>query len=1084
MFVVRRLVGIVFGAGVLVGLLVVSRGDDGNAPARSPSLRESFETAEPLWQREYTDTTVKLLAQERSERAAHDGRLSERFQFESAPGSQFFVSYATPKVPVSDDLNVSLYVRSDRAGVQLFGRVVLPSDVDPETRAPSFVLVPGTIFDAPERWQRLELAHMIPAIEQRARVLRVLTRRPVRLDGAYLERVVVNLLGGPGSAEVFLDQLEIEPVPRDLLAAWSKAHEPRKAGVDAKGGPEPKRKAIANGTIRLDRNLLEKKRDDGRWYPWLPTAIDAPGANPRELRLRGFKIIVDSLKSDPERLRAAIAMGALLMTRVGGGAAADDPQRLIEDVMNYPLRKDVAFWHVGDHLGRLRSSQRRAAELARIREILTALRGLDDDESHLTMGNVDGEVPLFARAPSGLDMIGIAPHLWGAALEPMESYAYFNQRKLLTVRANLGGLFWAWIPASCPPEVVKNIWGYDTPPPWGTPPVQPTQLRLMTYLALAAGYRGLGFTGDADLTRPGGLGRALLIEMSFLNLEIDLVEHILAGNENKIRDYNVFDLAPLPVPANAAQLPLRRPMVKELTPRIGMLASAIPLVDRKGALLLVADYAYSAQYQPPQLSLDEVTVTPALPEGAQAFEITPGDVKVLNLERTVGGRQITMTEFDTTCMILCTGDLRIYEQLRRIVEGIRPKAVPLAIEQAEILLQAVTETNGRLAADGHEFISKVDLKRRQQAGIEGDPPDVPDLLAESQKYIQSAREAQERQDYAGAWAEARRASRPLRIVMHGHWVQANAALAKAAKTFYPKRPGEEEDDDLAAITPKKKSNAPKLPKRPPLLVMPISCPPCVSYFTLPEHYIWVDWIKGRPGYRFGRNRVPSGDFENPRAISEAGWVDVSYETEGLLAKVSTAPREEPVAKKAESKDAKKKENPPPERSASKRVIKLEVKPAHPEELDTTLSPILDFPVAAIRSPPIAVEANNFIRISVLAKRAFPSAQGVGGVIVRDSIGGEQLQFRTSNPIPEYSRVLLFRKAPADGNFTVTLGLAGYGEAYFDDFRVEVIERDPGFAAPDVAQNRRRGQPLQAPALPNPALPAAAARPTDSRRQQR
>ena len=75
-----------------------------------------------------------------------------------------------------------------------------------------------------------------------------------------------------------------------------------------------------------------------------------------------------------------------------------------------------------------------------------------------------------------------------------------------------------------------------------------------------------------------------------------------------------------------------------------------------------------------------------------------------------------------------------------------------------------------------------------------------------------------------------------------------------------------------------------------------------------------------------------------------------------------------------------------------------------------MPPFLDFPVAAIRSPPIRVERNNLIRISVLVKRAYPSAPGCGGVIVRDSIGGEQFQFRTSGPIPEYSRVLLFRKA--------------------------------------------------------------------------
>jgi hypothetical protein len=145
--------------------------------------------------------------------------------------------------------------------------------------------------------------------------------------------------------------------------------------------------------------------------------------------------------------------------------------------------------------------------------------------------------------------------------------------------------------------------------------------------------------------------------------------------------------------------------------------------------------------------------------------------------------------------------------------------------------------------------------------------------------------------------------------------------------------------------------------------------------------------------------------------------------------------------------------------------------------------MLDFPVAAIRSPPIKVEANNFIRISVLVKREFPTAPGLGGVVVRDSIGGEQLQFRASGPLAEYSRVILYRKAPADGNFTVTLGLAGYGEARFDDFRVEVIERDVGLAAPDVAANPR-GPAIRAPRLPDASLPAAASRSVDSRRQQR
>ena len=60
------------------------------------------------------------------------------------------------------------------------------------------------------------------------------------------------------------------------------------------------------------------------------------------------------------------------------------------------------------------------------------------------------------------------------------------------------------------------------------------------------------------------------------------------------------------------------------------------------------------------------------------------------------------------------------------------------------------------------------------------PTDEHDLLAKAEASIKSAREAQEREDFALAWAEARRAGRPLRTLMFGHWVKAFSTLAGAA----------------------------------------------------------------------------------------------------------------------------------------------------------------------------------------------------------------------------------------------------------------------------------------------------------------
>ena len=155
---------------ILTGFAIADGADDKKAAAGTEVLRDGFETQQPVWEREESDAVIRLIEHDRSQRAAHGGRLSEHFHFEAGPGSQFFVSYATPKIPISEDSTIVLYVRSDRPGVRIHAKIVLPADVDPDTLTPSYVLVPGTVFDQVDRWQRLELLELMPAIERQARV--------------------------------------------------------------------------------------------------------------------------------------------------------------------------------------------------------------------------------------------------------------------------------------------------------------------------------------------------------------------------------------------------------------------------------------------------------------------------------------------------------------------------------------------------------------------------------------------------------------------------------------------------------------------------------------------------------------------------------------------------------------------------------------------------------------------------------------------------------------------------------------------------------------------------------------------------
>ena len=215
-----------------------------------------------------------------------------------------------------------------------------------------------------------------------------------------------------------------------------------------------------------------------------------------------------------------------------------------------------------------------------------------------------------------------------------------------------------------------------------------------------------------------------------------------------------------------------------------------------------------------------------------------------------------MPEFSVTSMVLVTTDMGLKDRIEAAMARVRPRAVALAIEQAQLQLQGVLEIHERLVADGHTV------------------RDSAELLALAEKSIRSASDAQEREDYPLAWSETRRATRPLRYLMRVHWQDAVEAMAKATS------------EQLAPRTPNRPPAAPPAPKDAPLLVKPVASPACVAFQTLPQHFLWVDWM--RLG-KFGPNVLPSGNFEDPEAFKASGWVDQGYPMEGYSSQVRLVP---------------------------------------------------------------------------------------------------------------------------------------------------------------------------------------------------
>lgn len=987
----------------LLGAVLVSGGPAwGQAPEKEGVLRDGFESDRTAWHIEKTDAEVRLFAHDRSRRAVREGQTAEHFQFEAGPGGDgFYVSYGLPKVPLDETVKVGLQVRSDRPGAQLLGRVILPSDVDPETNKPSFVLVPGTAVETADRWQRLELRDLPLAVERQARVLRASSKRKVSLEGAYLDRLVVNLYGGPGPTEVFLDELRVEPVPVAAAGASDRATKPRDPGelpplpgplgrpVSASESPrsadEPADRP--GSAITMDRNLLTRQG-----HPWLPTILRARGADPVKARRAGFDVLAIPADAEPEAVEAAAGIGLALMPEIDPGrdGAGLDPNRIGQIVDKFPAKDAVAFWSLGRDLGGSISLEARKRERERVAAAAHALRGRKDT-SRLSTGEVVGGFRQFARVPDQLDILGVRPYGWGSSQDPHEFFNYLSQRRDLTALDNADAPYAAWIGMSPDRAVARATWGLDRPPSWGVPRVQPDQLRQMAYIALSAGCRALGFDADIDLTR--GAGRALLIEAALLNEEIDLIEWLLADTAKSalmIPTYRPdLQIGPASASINAAMSRVNRK--PETPPHESIRAACFGTKDRRGALLLVADYAPGSQFQPPQMALKKLNIdVPGLPDEAIAYEIGPGDVAVIPSKRTPGGIKVEIPEFNGTSLVYLTTDGTRVAEIQRAVARVRPMAVNYLIEQVQLGFASTLEVHRLLIEDGHKL---------------PDATEPQEILDAAAKCLKTAQEAQESLDYGLAWQEATRARRALAHLMRLHHEAAVAEFTKLLND--PKQPsGPHPEPGFANPSARAFS--------------PVCVPPLTSFATLPRAYIWKDWIARA---KLTANLLPSGNFEDPEALARVGWVDEGYESEATRSEFVVITEKAP-------------------KGQVRRVLKLAGPPADAKRGIDAQAPFVDQAVAAVRTPPVKVYEGELIRIAVQVDMPTPCAPGAGGVFVRDSLGGEPLQFRSSMALPGWQEVILYRRAPADGELTVLLGYGGHQSAKFDNLRIQKIVSAP------------------------------------------
>ncbi|MCH8828802.1 MAG: hypothetical protein IID45_04415, partial [Planctomycetes bacterium] len=701
-------------------------------------------------------------------------------------------------------------------GPTLFLRVVFPQHKDPRTGELLTTYVRGERYATPGRWRQLVCRPTDKQIRSRIRQLRNQFNDPnITSSGMYVDRVLLSGRMDPGEVEIAIDELRFGPLVRARPVA--NADSRRVTPAVARENSDDVRLPFE---FRLDRLLVAG-------YPFFPRMVAYHNESLDALKELGVNVVWVPRLNDAQLLSG--------LRRRGLWATATPPRaRLRRGVITastLPVPRfgaetsSILFWNAGT---RIPSSARK--------EIITWLdnvRQADAVTDRPVMGDVVGSERIYSRH---ISMLGVSRHMLNTSFS-FKQYRDWLIQKRTTARP--GSFIWTWIQTEPSSAISRNRRAAGLPPIV----IEPEQIRLQVYAALAAGCRGLGYwkTSRLDGDLPGARERRLVIAQ--LNLELELLAPWLStGTVVSQRPFYVeppaldkigqrrldFRSSARGQAQRAALLRARVAQVRRQAERTGELEAAV-IRSEHGLLLLPIWYQTNAQFVPGRMTAKNATIIMRVPESASAWEVTTTGIHSLVHKRVTGGMQITIPQLDQTTAVIVSSNHKLIAQLRRRISGMAANSARFSIELARAKLKRVRVVDSAL--------------RKLGVG----QPDAPQLLAKAAYSLQQAESSRRRGRYDSARLESNTTLQLLRILQRAHWDHAVESLSS-----------------------------------------PVSSPQTIAFQSLPEHWRLVALL-GRSGNGKDVNLLRSGDFEDFDTMVAEGWKHRQNKVPGVVAAAELSP---------------------------------------------------------------------------------------------------------------------------------------------------------------------------------------------------
>lgn len=528
---------------------------------------ESFDSTAPTWKLRDADCVVtKSLWNATRVESQKDSGRHEQIKYQCGNGTKVLISHEIPKARIISELVPSVKVRSERAGIQLMVRVVLPNTPDEENSSrPMKTLLKGPISDASRGWQTLSFANEEHDLQEKLeRHLWVLRRKygsHVSAQSAYIDLVVLNIYTSAGNQRVDIDDLKVEGVVSAELI------NPSSIGTSVHFDPSVRPAAFTQQVGNVDSHVRRNGtviEADGK--PLFARVIQHNGESFESLKALGFNVIELRATANFEQLAEAKRVDVWLVCPPPPSVGLTSIDSLYDRVL---------AWSVGQKLG--------LRDLTEVQETVREIR-----ESDLRSGR-----PIVANIEAGWAQYSQITDVLNVGLEPLGSsfnlseYSDWIYRRSEVVGHNHP--IWGDLQTELTRGVRKQVAAMvGVSPPT---PVEPQQLKYMAYEIIASGARGIRFRSRSRLDASDPSSRLRAKSLKWLNRHLAQIEPWVAGGVLlKSRNQTAQDVVITPIRTPRSQLLLiQRPTGKEQY-YAGDLPLATVMFDNEGAPM--SDRAY------------------------------------------------------------------------------------------------------------------------------------------------------------------------------------------------------------------------------------------------------------------------------------------------------------------------------------------------------------------------------------------------------------------------------------------------------------------------------------------------------------